>query len=198
MFPPGKEFINGLAELIKHGIILDRDLFERLESGLGSLKSLDEEFIEEAVYRSVSIKAGVVEKDEEDRDYRNVLNFGHTVGHALETVSAFEIKHGSGVAIGMAAATLISQRMGFLAAPEMHRIISVLEGAGLPTRHAVADIPKIIQAMQYDKKRAGGKIRFVLLRDIGEVFLSEDVNINLVEQVLKDLYVETPYMRGHR
>jgi 3-dehydroquinate synthase len=192
---PEREFINGLAELIKHAIILDRDLFKRLEKGLGRLKSLDKAFLEEIIYCSVGIKAGVVEKDERDLGLRNILNYGHTIGHALETVSGFSIKHGSGVAIGMAAAAEISQRMGFLSTPEMQRIISLVESAGLPVKHQTGDIQKIIEAMQYDKKRAGGKIRFVLLRAIGEVFLSEEVSLKLVEEVLRDLNAETPHMR---
>jgi 3-dehydroquinate synthase len=192
---PQKEFINGLAELIKHAIILDRELFERLENGLGRLKSLDEAFLEESIYCSVGIKAGVVEKDERDLGLRNILNFGHTIGHALETVSEFSIQHGSGVAIGMVAAAEISQRMGFLSAPEKRRIISLVESSGLPVKHQIGDIEKIIEAMQYDKKKAGGKLRFVLLMAIGEVLLSEEVSPALVEEVLKDLYAETPYMR---
>jgi 3-dehydroquinate synthase len=194
---PETEFTNGLSELIKHAIILDKDLFERLESGLGFLKTQDGVFLEEAIYRSVAIKAGVVEKDEQDRNLRNILNFGHTIGHALETVSEFKLQHGKAVAVGMVGAARISQRLGWLPGSETQRIERLIAGAGLPVIHSFPDIQKIIQVMKYDKKRAGGKIRFVLLRGIGEVFLSEDVTDSLVEEVLKELYAETPHMRRH-
>jgi 3-dehydroquinate synthase len=185
---PGSEFNNGMAELIKHAIIRDKELFARLEGGLGLLRSMDGDFLEEVIYRSVGIKAGVVEKDERDMGLRNILNYGHTVGHALESVSGFAIKHGSGVAIGMVAATLISQRMGFLAADESDRVIRLIKNAGLPASHSLADSGKIMRALQQDKKRAGGRVRFILLRSIGEVFLSDQVDLSLVEEVVKELY----------
>ncbi len=186
------DYINGLAELIKHAIILDRQLFERLEQGTGLIRSRDRAFLEEVIFHSAGIKARIVEQDEKDLGLRNVLNYGHTFGHALETVSGFEIQHGSGVAIGMAAAALLSRRMGLLKTGEMQRTLDLISKAGLPVNHNIRDIPKIVQAMQYDKKRAGGKTRFVLLKGIGEVFLNDDVDITLVEEVLRDLYVETP------
>jgi 3-dehydroquinate synthase len=195
---PQKEFVNGLSELIKHAVIQDRELFERIESGLPLLKAQEAGFLEETIYRSVCIKAGVVEKDEKDRNLRNILNFGHTIGHALETVSEFKLQHGRAVSIGMVGAALISQRLGFLSGPEAQRIEALLSAAGLPVNHNFPDTREIMQAMKYDKKRAGGKIRFVLLKGIGEVFLNEEVNLTLVEEVVKDLYAETPHMRRHR
>jgi 3-dehydroquinate synthase len=194
---PESEFINGLSELIKHAIILDKDLFDRIESGLDLIRSQDAAFLEETIYRSAGIKAGVVEKDEQDRNLRNILNFGHTIGHALETVSEFSLPHGKAVAVGMVGAARISQRLGLLPGSETHRIERLIAGAGLPVNHTFPDIQKIAQAMKYDKKRAGGKIRFVLLRGIGEVFLSEEVSNSLVEEVLRDLYAETPHMRRY-
>ncbi len=194
---PQKEFVNGLSELIKHAIILDRGLFEQIERGLTNLESQEIEFMEDIVCRSVGIKAGVVEKDEKDRALRNILNFGHTIGHALETVSEFRLKHGQAVSIGMVGAALISQRMGFLAGSHVERIQALLSAVGLPVTHSFTDFQGIVQAMKHDKKRSGGKTRFVLLRDIGDVFLNEEVSLTLVEEVLKDLYAETPYMRRH-
>jgi len=181
------EFLNGLAEVIKHGVILDRDLFQKLERGIQQLKSLDEGFLEDVIYRSICIKAEIVEKDERDTGLRNVLNYGHTVGHAIETVSDFKIKHGNAVAIGIVAAGRISQKMGILPQSARERIELMLQKAGLPVKFSDLDVMRIMDMMGYDKKKIDGKLRFVLLRNIGEAFISDEVSPKLIEQVLREL-----------
>jgi 3-dehydroquinate synthase len=184
---PAAELENGLSEAIKYGVIRDRELFGIIEDNLSRLKKADEAFCEEIVFRCVSIKADLVERDERDLGMRNILNYGHTTGHGIETVSDFKISHGQAVAIGMIAAGMISQRRSILANDEFNRIKSVIKNAGLPATVPSMDIAKILQAMQHDKKRADGKNRFILPKSIGEVFITDEVTDSIVEAVLKDL-----------
>jgi 3-dehydroquinate synthase len=184
---PDKEILNGLAEVIKYGIIRHSDLFRLIDRNIEKLLSVDENLSEEVVYRCASIKSEIVEEDEKDLGLRNILNYGHTVGHAVETVSDFQIKHGQGVAVGMIAAAMISQKSGILSADEAEKIKSIISRAGLTSTISGLDVKKIMLAMQHDKKKAGGKIRLILLKTIGEVLISDETDSGLVEQVLRDL-----------
>ncbi|MEE9569509.1 MAG: 3-dehydroquinate synthase, partial [Candidatus Binatia bacterium] len=167
---PKNEFVAGLAEVIKYGIIEDPQLFALLEANLKDLLSLNRGLLEKAVAASCTIKARVVEKDEHEEDYRSVLNFGHTIGHALESLTGYEqFLHGEAVAIGMAQAATISRREGLCDDKSLERILQLIKGAGLPT-----DIPsgirleELANKMEVDKKSVGGKIKFVLCAGIGK------------------------------
>jgi 3-dehydroquinate synthase len=184
---PQQEFVNGLAEVIKHGIIRDKELFYILQNEMERIKTLNRRFLEEAIVRSVAIKTEVAEKDEKDMGLRNILNFGHTVGHAIEIVSDYRIKHGSAVATGMVAAATISQKMGILAMADLENFKTVISAAGLPVKFPQLDIGKIIEAMEHDKKKLGGKIRFILPKTIGEVLINDEVSLELVKQVIKEM-----------
>lgn len=184
---PMQELENGLAEVIKYGIIRDVELFALIEANVEKIKLVDEQMLEDVVSRCVSIKAAIVEQDERDLGLRNVLNFGHTIGHAVETVSDFAISHGRSVAIGMVAASVISQRMGLLAETDLERIQSVIKRVGLPVKIPGLDIRRMAEAMEHDKKKVGGKIRMVLARGIGETFIREEVDASMVEQAMKAL-----------
>ena len=179
-----RELSDGLAEIIKHGVILDGEFLSYLEENLDKIKSLDDQVLERVVSRSAEIKAGVVEKDELDLGQRNILNCGHTVGHASETVSGLKIWHGEAVAIGMLAEARISNKLGIFDRNELVRLKNVMERAGLPTEIPDLEIGKIIQAMKHDKKILKGKIRFVLPKSIGSVFITDEVSPSLVEQAL--------------
>ncbi len=181
---PAAEISNGLTEIIKYAVIKDKELFTYLEKNLDRIKSLDEKLLEEIVFRSARIKAEVVEKDERDFGLRNILNYGHTVGHAIESASDFKIEHGGAVAIGMLAAGEISNRLGILGKNELIRLKDVIQRAGLPVKIPSLEMEKIIQAIKHDKKILRGKIRFVLPRSIGNVFITDEVSTSLVEQVL--------------
>ena len=130
------------------------------------------------------IKAGVVEKDERDLGLRNILNYGHTLGHAIETVSGLTVRHGPAVAIGMVIAGRISNRLGMFGGEEQSRLERLVQRAGLPTEPPVPDVSGIIRAMEHDKKIRNGRIRFVLPKSIGKVFVADEVTPALVEQVL--------------
>lgn len=192
---PVKEFKNGLAEIIKYAIILDRDLFMILESQMARLKSQDAELIEDVISRCAGIKSRITEKDEKDLGLRNILNYGHTFGHAIETVSDFKIKHGSAVAIGMVAAALLSQKMGVLPYSALDKIKTVIIKAGLPITIPGMDIKKMMQVMEHDKKKKDGKIKFILPESIGEAYVTDEVDVILVEKVLKELDEEAKDLR---
>jgi 3-dehydroquinate synthase len=181
---PAKEFANGMAEVIKSAVIQDSPFFTFIEASLDKIKQMDDDALEEVVFRSASIKANVVAQDELDMGLRNILNFGHTVGHAIETVSDFEVEHGQAIAMGMMAAARIAQKKGFLASGELTRLKGVIAGAGLPTEMPYLDNKKIIQAIRHDKKIIAGRIRFVLPKAIGNVFVTDEVSLSLLEEVL--------------
>lgn len=195
---PPAELANGLAEVIKSAAIRNKEFFAFLETKLDRIKSLDESALEEIVFQTAKIKAEVVGKDERDLGLRSILNYGHTIGHAIESVSDFTVEHGSAVAIGMVAAARISHKMGVLDKNDLVRLQDIIEKAGLPTKMSDFEIEKIIQTMEHDKKVWYGKIRFVLLKAIGDAFITDKVDISLVEKVLADFNEETQNLRRHR
>jgi 3-dehydroquinate synthase len=181
---PAKELANGMAEVIKSAAIRSKEFFAYLEGNLDRIKSLDENVLEEVVFQTASIKAEVVEKDETDLGLRNILNYGHTIGHAIESVTDFSMGHGSVVAIGMVAAATISNRMGMLDKNDLHRLKNVIVSTGLPTKLPNIKVEKIVQAMRHDKKVSQDRIRFILLKSLGSALVSDDVSPSLVEKVL--------------
>ena len=186
-----KTLIDGLAEVIKYAVIRDKELLTYIEGNLDKIKSLDDRALEEIVFRSAKIKAEIVEKDEKDLGLRAILNYGHTVGHAIESASDFKVEHGKAVAIGMLAAAKISNRMGILDKNELLRLKSLIERAGLPTKIPNLKVKEIIQAIKHDKKILRGKLRFILLKSLGSVFITDEVSPSLVEQILVDWNEET-------
>ncbi|MDD4875676.1 MAG: 3-dehydroquinate synthase [Dehalococcoidales bacterium] len=181
-----EDLSDGLAEAIKYGVIWDKELFSFFESNIDRIKALDESLVEEVVFRSAKIKAEVVEKDERDFAIRNILNYGHTIGHGIEAVSEFKVQHGEAVAIGMIAAGKISHKMGILDKNELIRLESVIKQAGLPTKVPDLDAGKIIDAIKHDKKILKCKVRFILPKSIGSVFITEEVNLSLIREALID------------
>lgn len=181
---PPAEIASGLGEVVKYAVIKDEPFFTQLESNMDKILALDKKVLEDTVATCVQIKAGVVENDEKDLGLRNILNFGHTVGHGVETVSVYGIAHGQAVSIGMMAAAGIAFEMGVFQFKQLIRMRKLLKAAGLMTAMPPVDIKKVIEAMKHDKKVQGGKIRFVLPRAIGEVFISDEVSLTLVEKVL--------------
>jgi len=186
-----REISSGLAEVIKYGIILDPDFFDCLERNVARVQALDESVLETIVSRSAQIKAGVVEKDELDMGSRNILNYGHTVGHAVESVSGMKIWHGEAVAIGMVAEAKIANRLGKLRQGDVARLAKTIKQAGLPTELPRLEATRLLEAMQHDKKVLQGKLRFALPKAIGEVFLTDQVTASLVREVLTERHEET-------
>ena len=184
---PQEELTSGLCEVIKHAVIKDERFFNYLEKHLDLIKALDDNVLEAIVAKSAQNKAQVVEIDEKDIGLRNILNFGHTVGHAVESVTNFRVTHGQAVAIGMVAAAKIAVELAILDSGNVTRLKNLLEKAGLMTKLPLTEVKMVIQAMRYDKKVQSGKIRFVLPQTIGQVFITDDVSSALVEKVLGEM-----------
>ncbi len=188
---PAGELNDGLAEVVKYAVIWDGEFFAYLENNLDRIRALDSSVLEEIVSRSARIKAEVVAKDERDLGLRNILNFGHTIGHAVEAVSGFRVRHGQAVAIGMVAAGRIANRLGVFPDGEQSRLKRLIQGAGLPTEMPSLDVDRVVHFVGHDKKIRQGRIRFILPRGIGEVSVSDEVTPNLIKQVLDSWYEET-------
>ena len=178
---------SGLGEVIKHAVIKDDQFFIYLEKNLDLIKALDESVLEAIVTKSARIKAAVVESDEKDVGLRNILNLGHTVGHAVESVSNFQVAHGQAVAIGMIAAAKIAAELDIMDYGNVTRLVEFLQKAGLMTKLLHIEVKQVIQTMRYDKKVQHDKIRFVLPRSIGQVFITDDVSSVVVEKVLREM-----------
>ena len=166
---PRREFLAGLAEVLKYGVILDRDLFALIEERLDAILAQDRDLLVRIVKRSCELKAMVVGRDERESDYRAILNFGHTLAHAVENLTAYNTYlHGEAVALGMVAAARVSHARGHCGADVVERIERLLERAGLPvvvpTSLAAGDLA---QAIEHDKKARDGKVKFVCVDEIG-------------------------------
>jgi len=169
---PSREFRAGLAEVIKYGIICDPALFARLERDLPLLLRRDGAVLAEVVARCCQIKADIVRLDETETGLRAILNFGHTIGHAIEAMAGYgQYLHGEAIAIGQAAAAKLSVRATGLPAEEAARIEQLLVRAGLPAAIQLSARPQtaLIETMRLDKKVNDGQLRFVLARRIGQV-----------------------------
>jgi 3-dehydroquinate synthase len=167
---PRRELVAGLAEVIKYGIIEDPQLFRDVEKKLKKIVALDRELLQRIVVTSCSIKARIVEMDEREENQRAVLNFGHTIGHALEAATNYQrFLHGEAVAVGMVKAAMLSVQHGFCDQQSFERILEIITEAGLPSEiPAGLSLPSVIEAIQLDKKAADGKIKFVMSEGIGK------------------------------
>jgi len=184
---PEREFRAGLAEVIKYGVIGDAGLFGRLERDLPALLRREPATLAAVVARCCQLKAQVVSQDETEGGLRAILNFGHTVGHALEAISRYgKFLHGEAIAIGQAAAASLSTRQLGLPQSQAARIQTLLERAGLPTRVSLnaRQWEQLLSAMKLDKKVSEGEIRFVLAPRIGEARFGQEVPAAMIQQVL--------------
>jgi 3-dehydroquinate synthase len=183
---PRRVLRQGYAEIIKHAVIADAKMFGQLKSETGS----DPLALETLVHRNVEIKSNIVAKDEFDRTGdRALLNFGHTVGHAIEHAGNYETTlHGEAVSLGIIAACAISVKKAGLSTAEVKEIVDLLDRFGLPTR-LPHDFPrqKILDALKFDKKFEQGQIRFVLTSKIGSAHLSRDVTMDDIREVVAKL-----------
>jgi 3-dehydroquinate synthase len=184
---PPRELRSGLAECIKHDVIRDAEGFARLEENVHRALALDVEYLAELIAHNVAIKARVVEADPFERGERAHLNFGHTFGHAIETVSHYAYAHGECVALGMAAATFAAVELGMLDQASRERILRVIRQAELPVDGMTLDVGEVVTAMTFDKKVRGGRVRFILPDRIGHVVIRDDVPDDVVRRAVESL-----------
>jgi 3-dehydroquinate synthase len=185
---PQRELSSGWAEVIKHGLILDKGYFGFLEANVDKLIKLEPNITAQAIARSAAIKAQVVSEDEKERGRRTILNYGHTIAHGLEAATRYSrFLHGEAVSIGMMGAAKLSQRLNLLPMGMVERQQALLGRFGLPISFSKLDLAEVTRAMELDKKMRGKAIRWVLLSGIGEAIIRSDVPQHEVEAVLQEL-----------
>lgn len=181
------ELLGGLAEVIKYGVIWDKDFFAYLNDNRESILALNAVEIEKTIYTCCAIKAEVVAKDEKEGGLRRILNFGHTIGHAVETESGYRLIHGLAVSIGMVAAAHLSYLEGILDFEEYERIVNILKSYNMPLAiPADYDIAKIKGLLTIDKKVESGCLVFILCDKIGSYKISDSVKNENIDAVLND------------
>lgn len=184
-----RQIRNGLAEAIKYGVIKDAVLFAFLEKNSGPLLKHDSKASSLMIARCAQIKADVVSVDEkETKGLRTILNFGHTVGHAVEAAANFKYHHGESVALGMRVAARISVLKGLLRTQDEQRLNELIAKVGLPQRIEKIKLSKIMELMRHDKKFVAGKNRFVLATKIGEVKVVANIPTKVILQSLKSIF----------
>ena len=177
---PKNEWENGFAEIIKHACIKDGAMFRELELNSLKIYQTNKKKINDLINRNTILKTKVVQRDEFEKGERRLLNFGHTLGHALE--NQYELSHGQSIAIGMAFASIVSQKInGF---KEAHRVINLLSKYGLPT-FASFDKQKVLEVLKKDKKREKSAINYILLERIGKG-VSKFIPITELENIIQD------------
>ncbi len=190
---PAREFRAGMAEVIKYGVIWDVPLFEALEAAprLNTYRGVDETLCQTILTASCRAKAEVVSKDEKEAGLRAILNYGHTIGHAVESLTGYKlVNHGEAVGMGMVAAGQIAVELGLWDPESCDRQLALIQKAGLPTQlPAGIAIAAILEALQTDKKVKAGKVRFVLPTHIGAVTITDAVPTETIDQVLQQMQV---------
>lgn len=179
---PDGEFLSGLAEVIKYGIVLDRELFAVLEEKREQILKKDREILMTIVRWSVQTKADVVKKDEREEGLRSVLNFGHSVGHAVEKLVGYgAVRHGQAVAKGMGFSVGFSEKMGLISSAEKGRIIDLLRAYGFDLSLPVFSRQEYESALAVDKKAVGNEINFVLTGGIGRFILKKLALLDILD-----------------
>lgn len=182
---PKREFAAGMAEVVKHALIMDAQFLDWLEENANAIKAKDGEILSEMVYRSCQYKAKIVAADERESGQRALLNFGHTFGHVIETHQGYGAwLHGEAVAAGMVQAAKMSQKLGLIQATDVARIERILQCFELPIMPPKIAVDQALDLMGHDKKVQQGKLRLVLLRAIGDAFVTADFELDALKQVL--------------
>jgi 3-dehydroquinate synthase len=189
---PGREFRAGMAEVIKYGIIWHEDLFNQLEQAkrLDQMRYVGEELLHDILKHSCQAKADVVSQDEKEAGLRAILNYGHTIGHAIESLTGYKsVNHGEAVGIGMVAAGAISTSLNHWSQAATDCQLAIIEKTNLPTKlPANLRIDDILTTLRSDKKVKSGKVRFVLPKRIGEAFVTDQVTDETIRSVLETMF----------
>ncbi|MDA3732565.1 3-dehydroquinate synthase [Niameybacter massiliensis] len=185
---PEREMISGLAEVLKHAFIKNKALYDYLNDKKDKILEQDLVALEEMTYYSCLVKCSVVEEDTKELGLRKILNFGHTLGHALETVSDFTILHGECVAYGIVAASFISYKRGLCTQETLENVTNLCKSYHLLQPVMPFDIKEVLHHVLFDKKKAYGKVAFILINDIGAVEIVKDVTEDEMQQSL--IYIQ--------
>ncbi len=181
------EYFSGYGEIIKHGLIKDMAYYQYLHSHYEEICRRDRDVLEEVVAGSCEIKRQVVENDPKEQGERALLNFGHTLGHAVEKLMNFGMLHGECVALGMVAATYLSARRGYITQEEYTRVVDTIRKLHLPVTVSGLDAQEVIEVSKSDKKMDAGQIRFILLKELGQAVITTDVTVEEMKEALEQI-----------
>lgn len=184
---PEEQFASGMGELLKYGLSFDAEFYEWAIEHMEEIEERDAETMVYMVSKCCQLKKYIVEKDPTEKGDRALLNFGHTVGHAIEKLKHFELTHGACVALGTVAAAYISWQRGYLDEDEFYEIRDMNVGFGLPISFDGITEDAIVEATRHDKKMDGGKIRFILLKKLGKAFIAEDVTEKEMREAVRTM-----------
>lgn len=183
-----KELLNGLAEVIKYGVIEEPQILTILEQEREAVLHRDKKVLERLIGRCCRIKKRIVEMDEKESGLRRILNFGHTLGHALEAESGYTLSHGRAVGIGMVFASLLSHKLNHLSAKELGRIEALISSYGLPSRLPQGmETEALLVRLTRDKKKKGSQLPFVLIKKMGLPFISADIPEAILRETIEEL-----------
>lgn len=187
---PNREIKSGLGEIVKYGIISDGELFKFLEENAEKILARDVDALTHLIKRSCEIKAEVVSQDEKENGLRRILNFGHTIGHAIEKVTSYEkYRHGEAVAIGMVGAAMLSCSLGKINSQDVARLKNLLERLQLETKCDACEVDELFHALQRDKKSIDGKVNWILMDDFGKVCVTNSIPDEKVKQILRQIQI---------
>ena len=186
---PKDQFVSGMGEILKHGLIKSKSYFLWLQQNNTKIMELQPDIIEEMIYNSCLIKRDVVERDPKENGERALLNFGHTIGHAVEKLSDFKLFHGHCVGVGMAAACRLSRDLGHISNGECENLLHTLTLFGLPIQVFELSAENILAATKSDKKMLAGKVKFILLESIGNAYINPTLtDAQILEGISSILY----------
>lgn len=187
-----KQYYAGYGEILKHGLIKDLDYYVWILENLAEIYIQDPDVLEEVIYRSCLIKKEVVENDPKEKGERALLNFGHTIGHAIEKLKDFQLLHGECVGLGMVAAAYISWKRGYIEQEEFLEIRDMMVAFRIPISLEDVDAKDILEATKLDKKMDNNQIRFILLKDVGEAYIDTTVTDEEMLEAIEYLLMELP------
>jgi 3-dehydroquinate synthase len=190
-----RQFYAGFAEVMKHGLIKDAAFYEWLLDNMYEIHDRDLEVLEEMIIRSCSVKKLVVEKDPTEKGDRALLNFGHTIGHAIEKAMKFEMLHGECISLGMVAAAYISWKHNWLSMEEYYEVRDMFVPFNLPISIDAIDPEEIVRLTKSDKKMEAGQIKFVLLKKVGKAVIDRNVTEAEILDAVKEIYFSDEDMR---
>ena len=189
---PKREIKSGYSEIVKHAIIKDSNFFVWLEKNYSKIFKLEKNILEKAIFKSILIKSSFVKKDYKEKlkneKSRAMLNFGHSIGHALENLYKYRnIKHGEAISIGMVVEAIISEKLGFIKSEKVETLINHFKKSGLKITDKKLKDPNIFRILQNDKKNSNNQINLVLLYDIGKPFYCRDIDIKILKKILRNI-----------